>query len=107
MVEQYQVYWFDLEPTKGSEINKQRPGVVISPNEMNKHLATVLVAPLTSTIKDYPYRVKCVVEGKKGSIALDQIRCLDKRRIVGKHIGELSKKEREKLKDILKEMLVD
>ena len=82
----FEVYFINLNPIQGSEINKIRPCVIISPNEMNRNLNTVIVAPLTSTIKDYPVRVDCVVANKQGQIALDHIRSVDKKRL-GKKIA--------------------
>ena len=78
------VYLVDLNPTKGAEIKKTRPAVIISPYEMNNTLKTVIIAPLTSTIRAYPFRVDCVFQKKNGQIALDQIRSLDKKRLVKK-----------------------
>ncbi len=88
LVKRFEVFYIDLDPTKGSEIKKIRPCVIISPNEMNNALNTVIVAPLTSTIKNYPMRVNCVVDNRNGQIALDQIRTIDKLRLK-KHIGTL------------------
>lgn len=84
MVKRFEIYFIDLNPTIGSEINKIRPCVIISPNEMNKALNTVIIAPLTSTIKHYPMRVNCQVEGKFGQIALDHLRSVDKKRLRNK-----------------------
>lgn len=105
MVKQYEVYWVNLDPTIGKEIKKTRPSVVISPDEMNKGLATVLVAPLTSVIRDFPFRSSCIVSRKNGSIALDQIRCVDKTRLT-KKIAVLKENEIERLKSVLHEMLI-
>ncbi|MAY86310.1 MAG: growth inhibitor PemK [Pseudooceanicola sp.] len=106
MVNQYEIYWVNLDPTVGSEINKTRPGLIISPDDSNKHLNTLLIAPLTSTIRRFPMRVNIVLNGKKGQVALDQIRCVDKSRLT-KKLGQLSSKEEKKLKQILKEYLID
>lgn len=103
MVKTHSVYWVNLSPTIGSEINKKRPCVVISPREMNAHLNTVIVAPLTSTIKDYPTRVNVRVDGKKGSIALDQIRTIDKSRLAGL-ITSLGPKTSAEIKTVLQNM---
>ena len=81
-----------MDPTVGSEIRKTRPCVVISPNEMNKHLRTITVAPVTSKSKDYMTRVKFELEGNDNWIAIDQIRTIDLTRII-KIIGELDKKK--------------
>lgn len=78
------VYLVDLNPTRGVEIKKTRPAVIISPNEMNSTIKTVIIAPLTSTIRAYPFRVDCTFQKKKGQIALDQIRALDKARLIKK-----------------------
>ncbi|NTV12973.1 MAG: type II toxin-antitoxin system PemK/MazF family toxin [Desulfobulbaceae bacterium] len=73
-----------LDPTLGSEIRKTRPCLVISPDEMNRHIATLIVAPMTSKGKEYPTRVSCSFKGKKGQVVLDQIRTIDKARLVQK-----------------------
>lgn len=106
MVKQYEIYWVGLDPTIGSEINKTRPAVVLSPDESNKHLNTVLVAPLTSTIRNFPMRVNILLNEQKGQVALDQIRSVDKSRLLGL-LGILSKKEIRELKNILKIYLLD
>ena len=83
------VYLVDLNPTKGTEIKKTRPAVIISPDEMNRTLKTVIIAPLTSTIRIFPFRTDCTFQRKKGQIALDQIRSLDKKRLI-KKVGNFS-----------------
>ena len=106
-IDQYSVYWVDLNPTQGAEINKNRPCVIISPIEMNQHLRTVIIAPITSTGREgYPTRVKISVNEIAGWIVLDQIRAIDKTRLRRK-IGDLSLEEIAKVKKIIKEMLVD
>jgi mRNA interferase MazF len=80
--ERFEVYLIALDPTVGAVIQKTRPCVVISPDEMNRHLRTVMIAPMTSTLRAYPSRVPVVFKGKKGSIALDQIRTVDRDRLV-------------------------
>lgn len=82
MVNQFDVYLVSLDPMQGSEIKKTRPCVVISPDDMNNHLKTVLIAPMTSTIRHYPTRVKTQFQGKKGEVVLDQMRAVDKTRLV-------------------------
>lgn len=83
MVEsRFDVYLVRLNPTEGSEIRKTRPCVVISPDEMNHHVSTVIVAPMTSTRRDYPTRIDVVFRRKKGQVALDQMRTVDKKRLV-------------------------
>lgn len=83
-VGRFEVWLVNLDPTQGSEINKTRPCVVISPDEMNRYLRTVTVAALTSTRRDYPSRVDCRFQSKEGQIALDHIRSVDKARLVRK-----------------------
>ncbi|HCM51722.1 TPA: transcriptional regulator [Candidatus Saccharibacteria bacterium] len=85
----FSVYWFDPEPTIGAELRKVRPCVVVSPEEMNKVLRTVLIAPLTSTSKSWPFRIDVTVNGKKSRVACDQIRAVDKARLKG-YIEDLS-----------------
>ncbi len=103
---QYQIILVNLDPTIGSEIQKTRPCVIISPNEMNRHLNTITIAPMTSTLNKYPTRVPVMHHGKKGMIVLDQIRTIDKKRIV-KILDELSKPEIAQCKQIIKEIFVD
>lgn len=105
-IKQYQVVLVNLDPTIGSEMKKTRPSVVISPNEMNKHLQTVVIAPVTSTSKPYPTRVKVKHIKTSGWVVLDQIRTIDRRRII-KVFGSLADKEIESIKSALKETFVD
>ena len=105
-VKQFQIILVNLEPAIGSEINKTRPCVVISPDEMNRHLRTVVIAPMTTSSKDYPTRVEIRHENKTGWIILDQIRTIDKHRII-KELGKLSRPEVRELKSVLKETYVD
>jgi len=99
----FEVYFVNLDPTIGSEIKKTRPCVIISPNEMNHNISTVIIAPLTSKLKNYPTRVPCKVEGKQGQIVLDQIRTVDKSRLI-KKIDTLNIIAQIKVLNILKEM---
>jgi len=103
-IKQYSVHWIDLDPTRGSEVSKTRPCVIISPDEMNRYIHTVIVAPLTHTLKSYPSRVICDVKGDEGSIMLDQIRTVDKARIGG-IIDKLNTKEIAKVKFVINQML--
>ena len=80
----FDVYLTNLDPTVGSEIQKTRPCLIISPDEMNKHISTVIIAPMTTAGKGYPTRVTCTFKKKKGQIVLDQIRTIDKTRLVKK-----------------------
>jgi mRNA interferase MazF len=98
----FEVYFVNLDPTIGSEIKKTRPCVIISPNEMNHNISSLIIAPLTSKLKNYPTRVPCKVEGKQGQIVLDQIRTVDKSRLV-KKIDTLNKTTQRKVLNILKE----
>ena len=84
MVKRFDVYLVNLEPTKGSEIRKTRPALVVSPNEMNRWIKTVIVAPMTTKGRNYPSRVTCNFQGKDGQIVLDQMRAVDKVRLVRK-----------------------
>jgi mRNA interferase MazF len=87
----FEIYLVNLDPTIGSEIKKTRPCLIVSPDEMNRNIATIIVAPLTSSIKAYPTRINCVFDGRKGQIVLDQIRTVDKSRLI-KKLGVVSKK---------------
>ncbi len=106
MVKQYDVYLINLDLTVGSEIRKTWPCAVISPDEMNQSLRTVQIAPMTSNTHTYPWRVPNVFQNKKGTIAVDQIRTIDKRRIV-KPLGSLSARSVQALKATLQKMLID
>jgi mRNA interferase MazF len=101
---QYHVYWVQLDPTQGSEIAKTRPCVVASPDELNAHLSTVVVIPLTSALHGYPFRTACVVAGRQGELAVDQIRTVDKSRLNPKALGRLSDDEIAALQNVLAEM---
>ena len=103
---QYQIVLVNLDPTIGSEIKKTRPCVIISPDEMNKYLRTIIVAPMTTTSKKYPTRTEVKHDNKIGQIAVDQIRTIDKQRII-KISGRLSKSEIKELKAVIKETFVD
>ena len=105
-LKQYQIVLVNLDPTVGSEMKKTRPCVVVSPNEMNKYLQTIVVAPMTSSSKTYPTRVEINLDKKKGWIVLDQIRTVDRQRII-KVLGSLTEKETAKVKDVIRETFVD
>jgi len=105
-IKQYQIVLVNLDPTVGSEIKKTRPCVVISPNEMNKYLQTVIVAPMTSQSKKYPTRIEVKHNDKTGWIVIDQIRTIDKQRII-KVLDKLVSKEVEHIKLVIKETFVD
>jgi mRNA interferase MazF len=101
--QRFEVYLINLDRSIGSEIKKTRPCVIISPNEMNNHISTVIIAPLTSKLRNYPTRVPCKVEGKQGQIVLDQIRTVDKARLI-KKIAVLAKPVQNKIISKLIEM---
>lgn len=105
-VNQYQIVLVNLDPTIGSEIKKTRPCVIISPDEMNKYLQTVIIAPMTSQSRHYPTRIEVKHNDKKGWIVLDQLRTVDKQRIL-KILDKLTDAEVLKLKSTIKETLVD
>ena len=81
---QGEVWWVNLDPTLGGEINKRRPCLIVSPNEANEHLLTVIAAPITSTIRPWPTRLTIKLQKQSSSIALDQIRAVDKKRLIKK-----------------------
>ncbi|MCK4638631.1 MAG: type II toxin-antitoxin system PemK/MazF family toxin [Bacteroidales bacterium] len=103
---QYQIVLVNLDPTIGSEIKKIRPCIIISPDEMNKYLRTIVVAPMTTKSSKYPTRIEVKLDNKIGWIVLDQIRTIDKQRIA-KIIGRLSQPEIKEVKSILRETFVD
>lgn len=105
-IRQYEIILVNLDPTIGSEIKKTRPCVVISPDEMNGHLRTVVIAPITTTSKNYPTRVEIKHENKLGWIVLDQVRTIDKQRVI-KNLGKLSRPEIKEVKSIIRETYVD
>ena len=96
LVRRVDIFFIELDPTIGSEINKTRPCIIISPDEMNNALNTVIIAPLTSTIRSYPMRINCIVQGKQGQIALDQLRTIDKSRLKNR-IENLNQETQNKL----------
>lgn len=106
VINQYEVFLVDLDPTQGHELQKTRPCLVISPNEMNTTIGTVIIAPMTTKSHNYPTRVALTFQGKDGWIVLDQIRTVDKTRLI-KKLGKIEKEQIQKIKDILREMLVD
>ena len=103
---QYAIVLVNLDPTVGSEIKKTRPCVVLSPNEMNQHLKTVVLAPMTTNLKNYPTRVPVLHQRKKGMIVIDQIRTVDKSRIL-KVYKSLTNTEIDSCKSVIKEGFVD
>ncbi|HJR07558.1 MAG TPA: type II toxin-antitoxin system PemK/MazF family toxin [Pyrinomonadaceae bacterium] len=103
VVRRFDVYLINLDPTVGSEIQKTRPCLVISPDELNRHIATVIIAPMTTKGRDYPTRIACKFRGKHGQIVLDQIRTVDKFRLV-KKVGKIDDLTQTKVLTKLKEM---
>ncbi|MBU2506921.1 MAG: type II toxin-antitoxin system PemK/MazF family toxin [Bacteroidetes bacterium] len=99
----FNVFLVSLDPTIGREIKKTRPCVIVSPNEMNRNISTIIIAPLTSRLRNYPTRVPCKVDGKQGQIVLNQIRTADKSRLI-KKIDALEKRVKSKVLNVLNEM---
>ena len=106
VIKQYAIVLVNLEPTIGHEIKKSRPCIVISPMELNDNLATVMIAPMTTKSHAYPSRVPLTFAGKNGWIVLDQIRTIDKQRII-RHLGQANPATVDLIKRVVKEMLVD
>jgi len=106
VVERFDVFLVNLDPTVGSEIKKTRPCLVISPNEMNRWIRTVIVAPMTTKGREYPTRVGCQFEGKDGQIVLDQIRTVDKSRLIRK-LGSLDRDTQESVLLTISEMFAE
>jgi mRNA interferase MazF len=102
-MKRFDVYLINLDPTIGKEIKKTRPCLIISPDEMNKYISTVIVAPMTSRVRDYPSRVVCDFEGTHGQIVLDQIRTVDKKRLI-KHLGAIDDSSKFEVIRVLQEM---
>ncbi len=103
VVKRFEVYLVNLDPTLGSEIKKTRPCLVVSPDEMNTHIATVIVAPMTTKGRPYPTRIRCQFQGKEGQIVLDQLRTVDKARLV-KRLGHISPATQQAVIAVLLEM---
>ena len=103
VVKRFDVYLIALDPTEGSEIRKTRPCLIISPDEMNRHIATVIVAPMTTRGQDYPTRIPCTFQGKSGMVVLDQVRTIDKGRLV-RRLGTIRSETRVKVLDCLSEL---
>ncbi|MFC1452440.1 type II toxin-antitoxin system PemK/MazF family toxin [Verrucomicrobiota bacterium] len=99
----FDIFLISLDPTRGSEIRKTRPCLIISPDEMNEHIRTVIVAPMTTKGRSYPSRVPCTFLGKRGQVVLDQIRTVDKTRLV-RRLGTISVGVQHKVLDALQEM---
>lgn len=106
VIKRFEVYLVNLDPTIGSEIKKTRPCLIVSPDEMNRHITTVIVAPMTTKGKAYPTRIECKFEGKAGQVVLDQLRTVDKRRLV-KRLGRMEKKTQQEVITKLAEMFTE
>jgi mRNA interferase MazF len=106
VVKRFDVFLVNLDPTLGSEIQKTRPCLVISPDEMNQAIATVIIAPMTTKGQRYPSRIVCHFQGKDGQIVLDQIRTVDKNRLV-KYLGQISADEQKAVLDTLVQMFAE
>jgi len=102
-IQRFDIFMVSPDPTKGSEIKKTRLCIIISPNEMNRNIRTVIIAPLTSTQRKYPSRVQTTFQGKRGQVVLDQIRTVDKIRLV-KKMGVLSGIQQESVLNVLQEL---
>ena len=105
-VKRFDVVLVGLDPTIGHEFRKTRPCVIISPDEMNRHIQTVIVAPMTTAARDYPTRVSCTFQGRRGQIVLDQIRTVDKRRLL-KNLGRISAAAETQVLQTLQELFAE
>lgn len=103
VINRFEVYRVNLDPTVGSEIKKNRPAVIISPNELNHYTRTVIVAPMTTASRPYPTRVNCTFRGKRGQVVLDQVRTIDKSCLV-KKLGRLSSRTQQQVLNSLTEL---
>lgn len=103
VINRFEVYLVSLDPTIGNEIQKTRPCLVISPDEMNHNLQTVIIAPMTTRGRPYPSRIACRFKGKHGQIVLDQVRTVDRRRLV-KKLGRIDSATATAVLDLLQEM---
>ncbi|MCE2718546.1 MAG: type II toxin-antitoxin system PemK/MazF family toxin [Dolichospermum sp.] len=106
VVNRFDVFLVNLDPTIGSEIKKTRPCLIISPNEINHYISTVIVAPMTTKGQPYPTRVTCQFQGKEGQIVLEKIRTIDKIRLV-KLLGQITTEEQKAVLDILAEIFAE
>jgi mRNA interferase MazF len=106
VAKRFEVFLVNLDPTIGNEIQKTRPCVIVSPDEMNRNISTVIIAPMTTKGRQYPTRVICQFQNKDGQIVLDQIRTVDKSRLV-KKIGQISQDEQREVLNILAEMFAE
>ena len=106
VAKRFEVYLVNLDPTIGREIKKTRPCLIISPDEMNQHIATVIIAPMTAQGRSYPTRIPCEFQGKAGQIVLDQIRTVDRARLV-KKLGQIDSATQKAVLLLLAEMFAE
>lgn len=106
VVKRFDVFLVNLDPTVGTEIQKTRPCLVISPNELNDYIQTVILAPMTTKTRMYPTRVACRFEDKDAYIVLDQIRTVDKRRLI-KQLGRIETRTQRQVLDVLAELFAE
>jgi len=106
VIRRYEVYLVNLDPTTGSEIHKTRPCLIVSPDEMNRHIATVIIAPMTTKGRQYPSRVEVKFKGKEGQIVLDQLRTVDKTRLV-RRLGVISAEVQQRVLAVLAEIFAE
>lgn len=102
-IKRFEVYQVNLDPTIGHEIKKSRPCLIISPDEMNRYIATVIVAPMTTKGRSYPTRIPCTFQGKEGQVVLDQIRTVDKIRLI-KRLGKIDSHTQSAVLAVLSEL---
>ena len=102
-MKRFEVYLVNLDPTQGSEIKKTRPCIIVSPDEMNTYISTVIIAPMTTKGRDYPTRIYCEFQGKQGQVVLDQIRTVDKSRLV-KRLGKIDRTTQTNVLAVLAEL---
>ena len=103
VIKRFEVYLVNLDPTVGSEIRKSRPCLIVSPDEMNRYIGTVIIAPMTTKGRDYPTRVLCTLKGKNGQVVLDQLRTVDKSRLIQK-LGRIDNQTQEDVLSVLAEL---
>ena len=103
VIKRFGIYLVALDPTLGSEMQKTRPCVVVSPDEMNRHIRTVIVAPMTTAGQSYPTRVACTFQGKSGQVVLDQVRTVDKTRLI-RRLGAIDTRTQPRILEVLQEM---
>ena len=106
VIKRFEVYLVNLDPTFGREIQKTRPCLVISPDEMNEYISTVIIAPMTTKGRNYPTRIPCQFEGKEGQVVLDQIRTVDKVRLI-KKLGKIDPETQQQVLSVLLEMFAE